>query len=219
MIMRDAHKLFSALVLSAFGLAAGISPAASSTMLGETLNANIAITGQDDHGSYTVQVLNGPITVGAGGFSHDYTVFKQLTQGGFSTASNTINGDVLVQITGNAISVTMNGQVQPFELETQISGIGGASFMITNDVDSAGGILAGVNQELFHSFTDHSVDFATFYLGFQPGTSVNQTETLTFGDVTSAVPEPSTWAMMIVGFAGLGFMAYRRKSKPSLMAA
>jgi PEP-CTERM motif len=33
-----------------------------------------------------------------------------------------------------------------------------------------------------------------------------------------AVPEPSTWAMMILGFAGLGFMAYRRKLKPALMA-
>jgi hypothetical protein len=29
----------------------------------------------------------------------------------------------------------------------------------------------------------------------------------------SAVPEPSTWAMVIVGFAGVGFIAYRRKSK------
>jgi hypothetical protein len=27
-----------------------------------------------------------------------------------------------------------------------------------------------------------------------------------------AVPEPSTWAMMILGFAGIGFMAYRRKN-------
>jgi hypothetical protein len=36
---------------------------------------------------------------------------------------------------------------------------------------------------------------------------------------TPAVPEPSTWAMMLVGFAGLGFTAYRRKSKPALMAA
>ena len=24
------------------------------------------------------------------------------------------------------------------------------------------------------------------------------------------VPEPSTWAMMILGFAGVGFMGYRR---------
>jgi hypothetical protein len=36
--------------------------------------------------------------------------------------------------------------------------------------------------------------------------------------VEAAVPEPSTWAMMILGFACVGFMAYRRKSKPALMA-
>jgi hypothetical protein len=35
----------------------------------------------------------------------------------------------------------------------------------------------------------------------------------------AAVPEPSTWAMLILGFAGLGFMAYRRKSKLALLAA
>jgi hypothetical protein len=33
----------------------------------------------------------------------------------------------------------------------------------------------------------------------------------------SAVPEPSTWAMMILGFFGVGFMAYRRKSRSALM--
>jgi hypothetical protein len=33
--------------------------------------------------------------------------------------------------------------------------------------------------------------------------------------LTTAVPEPSTWAMMILGFMGIGFMAYRRKLKPS----
>lgn len=34
----------------------------------------------------------------------------------------------------------------------------------------------------------------------------------------SAVPEPSTWAMLILGFAGIGFIAYRRTSKPALTA-
>jgi hypothetical protein len=33
----------------------------------------------------------------------------------------------------------------------------------------------------------------------------------------AAVPEPSTWAMLIIGFAGLGFTANRRKNKPALM--
>jgi len=38
-------------------------------------------------------------------------------------------------------------------------------------------------------------------------------------DFNSAVPEPSTWIMMIAGFAGLGFMAYRRKARPALAMA
>jgi len=32
----------------------------------------------------------------------------------------------------------------------------------------------------------------------------------------AAVPEPSTWAMMILGFVSIGFMAYRRRGQPSL---
>jgi hypothetical protein len=33
------------------------------------------------------------------------------------------------------------------------------------------------------------------------------------------VPEPSTWAMMILGFAGVGFMAYRRKRGGNALTA
>ena len=32
-------------------------------------------------------------------------------------------------------------------------------------------------------------------------------------------PEPSTWAMMILGFAGMGFVAYRKTKRTSLSAA
>lgn len=39
-------------------------------------------------------------------------------------------------------------------------------------------------------------------------------------DPVAAVPEPSTWAMMILGFAGVGFMAYRRrKQSPAFIAS
>lgn len=56
--------------------------------------------------------------------------------------------------------------------------------------------------------------------GTIPGISTNAEWVWATGDNTgqaffsatiSAVPEPSTWAMMVLGFAGLGFMAYRRK--------
>jgi hypothetical protein len=53
--------------------------------------------------------------------------------------------------------------------------------------------------------------------GFAPGGY--STGTGSFGAVVvTPVPEPSTWAMLLLGFAGLGVMAYRRKSKPALMA-
>ncbi len=38
-------------------------------------------------------------------------------------------------------------------------------------------------------------------------------------DFTAAVPEPSTWAMLILGFAGVGFMAYRRREQSSFRLA
>ena len=37
--------------------------------------------------------------------------------------------------------------------------------------------------------------------------------------LASAVPEPSTWAMMILGFAAVGFMAYRRRHQSMQAAA
>jgi hypothetical protein len=37
--------------------------------------------------------------------------------------------------------------------------------------------------------------------------------------VTPGVPEPSTWAMMLLGFAGLGFAAYRRQRRIVASAA
>jgi PEP-CTERM motif len=36
------------------------------------------------------------------------------------------------------------------------------------------------------------------------------------GPMVVAVPEPTTWAMMILGFLGVGFVAYRRKSGAAL---
>jgi hypothetical protein len=39
------------------------------------------------------------------------------------------------------------------------------------------------------------------------------------GTFIASVPEPSSWAMMIVGFFGLGFAALRRKKKVMIFAA
>ena len=59
------------------------------------------------------------------------------------------------------------------------------------------------------SYDTLAVDIATYLRPITAGSL----------DPIAAVPEPSTWAMMIIGFAGIGFMAYRWKTKTPLMAA
>jgi hypothetical protein len=39
------------------------------------------------------------------------------------------------------------------------------------------------------------------------------------GGIATAVPEASTWAMLLLGFASVGFMAYRRKTAPGFRIA
>lgn len=57
-----------------------------------------------------------------------------------------------------------------------------------------------------------------------PHTSFNFTsqaysDVQAIASVAGAVPEPSTWAMMMLGFVGVGFMAYRRRTQPATLAA
>jgi hypothetical protein len=63
------------------------------------------------------------------------------------------------------------------------------------------------------SFTHYSNDFSTLTGGqlsfVDNGPSNQQGDLLALVNVT-AVPESSTWAMMIIGFLGVGFLAYRR---------
>jgi hypothetical protein len=73
------------------------------------------------------------------------------------------------------------------------------------------------------AWTEYSFDVTatgtdTFGVAFTDGRSFAGLDSFSVTNV-SAVPEPSTWAMMILGFAGIGFMAHRRKSKPALQAA
>lgn len=87
---------------------------------------------------------------------------------------------------------------------------------------SFGGNVIGTYAPTSTNFQLFTADFATTGSGLLSfSTPVNSGDADTGLDLVkiSAVPEPSTWLMMILGFAGVGFMAYRRKSKPALMTA
>lgn len=84
-----------------------------------------------------------------------------------------------------------------------------------------GGTLGGfqVTDNSVNSWS--SVDWFAYALGgtYDGGGNFNNNVNPGFEGSVSAVPELSTWAMMILGFAGVGFMTYRRKGKPALMVA
>ena len=83
---------------------------------------------------------------------------------------------------------------------------------LTNATSGLGGIRFDVG------FASPNDQFNGYVDAFTIGIAGSNT-TFDFENTVSAVPEPSTWAMMILGFAGVGFMAYRRKDRLALRAA
>jgi hypothetical protein len=73
---------------------------------------------------------------------------------------------------------------------------------------------------LNHTGTDAGRIFPTdcVELSCSAGNPLGGTFTLAATTI-SAVPEPSTWAMLILGFVGVGFVASRRKKQKALSAA
>jgi len=67
------------------------------------------------------------------------------------------------------------------------------------------------NLQIFTNATSFTDPFATI--------TDSDGQSFQVAVVAPAVPEASTWAMLLLGFTGLGFMAYRRKSELALMTA
>ena len=74
-----------------------------------------------------------------------------------------------------------------------------------------------LNSQTFLDFS-HTLDTGGFDFAAMAATNRSIGGSLAAARARAAadgrgVPEPSTWAMMILGFAGIGFMAYRRKTR------
>jgi hypothetical protein len=137
----------------------------------------------------------------------------------FNTASGTaavlpVKGGTLTDLIFLVDPLVKN--LTQFSFRGQLEETGDVTVKVTDNFNS-----------VFIFTAQHDADFARFgvialansgeYLtkvellsdGFK---SVKQID---FGTAVAAVPEPSTWAMLILGFAGVGFMAYRRKNQGS----
>jgi hypothetical protein len=93
---------------------------------------------------------------------------------------------------------------------------GGFQFLIDGISDPAHTLFNIFGDQLFGGDTTNPTLLTfnnlglTNYVG-QDGSAISLTVT-----AVAAVPEPSTWAMMILGFAGVGYMTYRRRKVAAL---
>ena len=65
------------------------------------------------------------------------------------------------------------------------------------------------------TFVDSALDITGISISEGPGAPTNSFE---IAQITTSVPEPSTWAMMGLGFAGLAFAGYRARRAPLRVA-
>ncbi|HEX3115787.1 MAG TPA: PEPxxWA-CTERM sorting domain-containing protein [Bradyrhizobium sp.] len=169
------------------------------------------------------------------------TVLLNLVDAPATPGSGTVfNLEFVASDTSTIISIG-GYQVPGFEQTVQnglfLNGTG------ANLLGSAWNLTPAASGSLTFTFNDGTSVPALLFLGTTVGsydtyaqtlaTTIGDSYTLSFHYVNSiggdgsngllvtevganqvaAVPEPSTWAMMILGFCGLGFLAYRKKSR------
>jgi hypothetical protein len=151
----------------------------------------------------------------------------RLTASGSVSYSNPVDGqgnNAILQVAGltagcfgvahsSAANCTGGGN-NTFSVDTILNFIPYVLYPVTLEADAAaGGNLAGGSS---FAVVDPTFAFAPgfdatgYSLVFSPGIVNN--------DVPGATPLPSTWTMLIAGFVGLGFLAYRGKKSTAAAA-
>ena len=109
----------------------------------------------------------------------------------------------LFEVIDTTTSSVLFNYIGPTNIGNVINNGNGYADWTLNTVSLAG--LAQTDGILFHAIWNNASDGGESF--FLVSTTVG------------AVPEPSTWAMMILGFIGVGFLAYRRKSQVAVRLA
>lgn len=110
------------------------------------------------------------------------------------------------------ISLLLSGDNRPGSAYVFNISMGGTSW-VTTGVDGSAGSNPGTVENYIFTATGSS---ETLTLSQSSST---QASPIVDDLSIAAVPEPSTWAMIILGFASIGFMSYRRKSKATFHLA
>jgi hypothetical protein len=222
---RSCRSILSAVPLAAAVLLSALPAAAdvvTETFVGTVRDAisNGSVFGSvDANTSYTatytfdisIGLLGSPQLGGTGGFTVSGGSNLSAPTPSLS-ATMTING-VTVSFIGDAYAGLLvdnsSNNGYPFGAGSHVEASNGN--FSENIIQTASGIGLPNPTSLAtpFSYTAQNGDNASGgFLGYGYDLSLTPTNVT----LTDAVPEPSTWAMMILGFLGLGFMACRRKS-------
>jgi hypothetical protein len=169
-------------------------------------------------------------------FSYDFglpNLGADVTASGVLTTSDSLNPDGSYTITGITGTRTYNGEI---EIITALIAPGGYAgndnelfpfphLPFSNDLTDHGfsysfsgplnGDDGGTQVNVF--FLSHDfLQMENLYVENSP--DVGQSSSFTVSPIV-AVPEPTTWAMLVVGFAGLGLAGLRRKHMPKTSGA
>lgn len=148
---------------------------------------------------------------------------SHLTYTGTSfSGTSDVSGDLTVNLGTFNLANGTHTYSNPFTLEVQFSlptGVtpnGSMSTFLATVTGSVHGNSGSVSIDFDNTLHHYAWAGGTFDFSVS---DVSQFSTGEFKTVAgeihitsvAAVPEPGTWAMMIMGFAGVGFMAYRRR--------
>jgi hypothetical protein len=213
--MRRNSSLLGLLLAASLGLA--VSHAQASTVLSTSYVENNSNNGE----VFQLQAINAVTITGFGvdltGNITGYTIYEHV--GAFSSVQAGSSPWTVIA-TGGA--VTSNGTgfetALPSTFSVSLAAGGTDAFLILTS--GSGQLVAYENGGSLGTTLASNTDLRILE-GWGETNSFGTTNADREANVSviySAVPEPSTWAMMILGFFGVGFMAYRRRNSAVLSA-
>jgi hypothetical protein len=225
-------------VVLALALATSIGTKASASIVTQTYSGTAA--GSNDLGlfgiqgsvntAFTATFVFDTDTIGAGTQTNASGTIRNLYGGSVGTvspllsASLTINGQTFsFPTTANLSQTIVDYSAGIFQAQSSVSDANNNSLLVRiYTTDPAAPTGASVETPITYTpVPKFSVPVTPSY--FQHGSGAENTLTLTASMLTvtvaGSVPEASTWAMMVLGFAGVGFLTYRRRRPSTALAA
>jgi hypothetical protein len=230
------------LILTTAALLALAAPAHAASLFVPGSSFTVNATNSPDSFSDTVNLTPGTQSLDGGavdlnisivdaGGGSEWLVFNYTTTSGaplstaYNWSVNQLGLDAAVPVNFNYAysEFLVNGVSQPWSysffggytpISSPVPGMSGTGVGNTTSFDSPQGSGPLGNLGAF-------IDGYSGYLssaGINPATVNGWTQALEFSPTTPAAPEASTWAMMLAGFAGLGFFGYRQTAKARLAA-